>query len=148
MGRPTLNTLVAGQPAERSPELVPSYVQYNAFRWLRDTDFDPMQYALSEVSESTPEPVRRGLQAYYRFERRLPREEGLGLLDLGQEPIEEWYPEAIPAIMFPAYRYGMPALICGLFLAGVVLVGLPVLHTRARERKAFEPAPATDAASE
>jgi hypothetical protein len=37
LGRKTWNTLFGGPQGAEAPESIPSYIQYNAFRWLRDS---------------------------------------------------------------------------------------------------------------
>ena len=48
----------------RPPELYSSTLRYNAFRWLRDSGFDPVAFALDSPSASESGEVRDGLRKY------------------------------------------------------------------------------------
>jgi hypothetical protein len=62
------------------PASVPRYVRYNAFRYLRDTGFDPVEFALSHRTISGG--TERGLVEYANWNRRYPEAIGLGILSL------------------------------------------------------------------
>lgn len=47
----------------------PEFLRYNAYRWLRDSGFDPVRYTL-EASHPLPDAQRQGLLSYRDFETR------------------------------------------------------------------------------
>jgi hypothetical protein len=63
---------------------VPDYVKYNAFRWLRDTDFDPIEFLLSNKTVSVP--VQRGVREYAAYQHRYPEQDSIGILPFDGEP--------------------------------------------------------------
>ncbi len=54
--------------APKEADLQPDSICYNAFRWLRDSGFDPVAYVLDH-SGSLSESERKGLLAYRDWER-------------------------------------------------------------------------------
>jgi hypothetical protein len=64
----------------------PDYVQYNAFRWLRDSDFEPDKFTVKDIPSKDADRVLQGLVRFAKLSTRNPKGEGLGVLQLG-EPI-------------------------------------------------------------
>jgi hypothetical protein len=60
---------------------VPDFVQYNAFRWLRDSEFNPVEFVLANDASSLDSTTRRGLLEYLLRERSWPRKDNVGGLD-------------------------------------------------------------------
>jgi hypothetical protein len=80
--RPALLAVLGRATPDESNEIHKA-VKYNAFRCLRDTDFDPVEYALSTPKLS--DEIKRGLQEYEKLERRWPTAMGLGILHFGKD---------------------------------------------------------------
>ena len=70
------------------PHYAPRYVKYNAFRWLRDSGFDPLTFAVSNLTSATPEIVQRGLFAYSKNATLHPKLDGAGILLFGKQAID------------------------------------------------------------
>lgn len=74
---PTTLTLL-GYSDVNDPASVPKHVRYNAFRCLRDSGFDPVDFALSHRTISGG--IERGLVEYAKWYRRYPAVNDLGIL--------------------------------------------------------------------
>ena len=61
-------------------------LKYNAFRCLRDSGFDPVEYAISNPKMS--DEIKRGLREYERLERRFPAVLGLGILPFAKQEVD------------------------------------------------------------
>ena len=75
-----------GNSSTNVSEKTPHFVKYNAFRWLRDSGFDVLAFAMSNVTAETPALVRAGVLKYGELARVYPKEGGVGLLGLGSPP--------------------------------------------------------------
>ncbi len=64
---------------------VPGSASYNAFRWLRDSGFQPMQYVATNENIFNDVLARRGVLMYARYEGRFPASEGLGSLGFASD---------------------------------------------------------------
>ena len=62
------------------------YVQYNAFRWLRDSDFDPKKFAVKDLPAKNADQVLQGLLRFARLSGEFPKYFRLGVLNLGESP--------------------------------------------------------------
>ncbi len=97
-----------GQSGTNRDEVAPRYISYNACRWLRDSGFEAIPYALSNLTASAE--VRVGLLRYAKFEGTHPRHLGLGIL-----PLVENYGEFAglprPAILMPRVRWTVYGII-------------------------------------
>jgi hypothetical protein len=62
----------------------PYYVEYNAFRWLRDSRFSPVEYALDNPKAANNELIRKGLEKFEKLYGYYPREAGMGILSFGE----------------------------------------------------------------
>jgi hypothetical protein len=93
------------------------FVRYNAFRWLRDSGFEAVAFAMSKVTPETPAAVREGLLKYAEFEREWPAGDQVGLLDLdGARPRDSGARINRPFFSRPATQ-----------VAGYVLMILPLI---------------------
>ncbi|MGN6555286.1 MAG: hypothetical protein ACTHLW_16385, partial [Verrucomicrobiota bacterium] len=70
-----------GSAGTNASEKIPPFIRYNAFRWLRDSGFDAIPFALSNVTLQTPEIIRNGLITYAKYERVFSKKDGIGLLE-------------------------------------------------------------------
>lgn len=93
------------------------FLRYNAFRWLRDSGFEAVEYALS--GERLSKDVKAGLREYAHREASFPRISGLGELAISpQEPSQA----ARAAILLPRYQRLFQLLIWGPIVLGVALM--------------------------
>ncbi len=123
----------------------PHYVQYNAFRWLRDGAFwSPLKrQALRETMSSTESTeALLGFSVYDGLELRFPPWKGLGLLSFA----EPWdvYDEMPRRSAWDRYR--LPALFIALLSTGAALVAVTCLRREPRAAGAVEPRDGSDAA--
>jgi hypothetical protein len=106
-----------GNRSTNSAEMIPQFVKYNVFRWLRDSGFDAIPFAISNVTAQTPPLVREGLLEYGKYERTWPREEAVGLLSFAPAPpdLADGYRIAFyePAIQIIGYSLMTVPMILG-----------------------------------
>ncbi len=113
---------VLGDTATNRLERVPHYVKYNAFRWLRDSGFDPLRYALSNVSPETPEAVKNGLFAYCTNATLYPKIDGVGILAFGkQTSAEDTFPGPY-LLTYPARLTAYSLMVFPICLGSYLLV--------------------------
>lgn len=91
----------------RSGEII-EHTKYNAFRCLRDSDFDPVGYAIS--SRPFPADVERGLLEYARLERRWPTDSGVGILSFGKNN-DEYQDYVLPLMLIPKFQFAAYSLV-------------------------------------
>jgi hypothetical protein len=114
-----------GNTSTNEADRIPGYVKFNAFRWLRDSGFEPVSYALSGVTDSTSDEIRRGLEDYVRRERWWPSRDAVGLLAFADAPETAWLEgELLPAILSKRFRVGVYVLVFGAPLLGLLLLVL------------------------
>jgi hypothetical protein len=80
---------------------VREHLKYNAFRCLRDSDFDPVKYAMSGRPFSRE--VERGLLEYARRQRCWPAANGVGILSFGKTD-DEGADVAVPMMLTPKFQ--------------------------------------------
>jgi len=64
MGQKSWNFLSGGPQGTNAPDSIPDYVQYNAFRWLRDSGFTPTVYARSNAALVASQDMAMALIKY------------------------------------------------------------------------------------
>jgi hypothetical protein len=79
---------------------VPHYVRYNAFRWLRDSDFDPYSFRVEDLPAKGGKEVLQGLLRLAAAQAVLPKDDGLGVLNLGRPPHAPGEPPAAATLSF------------------------------------------------
>jgi hypothetical protein len=89
LGHKTWNTLWAGPQKDQAPEAFPDYFQYNAFRWLRDSGFDPTGFAVENAPAFTVDTIRIGLIQYGQWYADFPGRGGIGRLAFAQKPNDD-----------------------------------------------------------
>jgi hypothetical protein len=110
---------ILGNSEGKQGTTIPGYLQYNAFRWLRDSGFEPVGFAVS--NRPLPAAVARGLLEYAKFQRRWPSALGLGVLSFGNTPYDRAsYP--MPRWMKAEFQAMIYALIFGPLVLGVGLI--------------------------
>ena len=72
----------------------PNYVQYNAFRWLRDSDFDAGKFSVKDIPAKDADRVLQGLLGFASLSSRYPKGDRLGVLKLGEPlgPVRDYPP--------------------------------------------------------
>jgi hypothetical protein len=104
---------------------IPEYLKYNAFRWVRDSGFDAVEFVLANKNLSAA--VEKGLIEYSRRQRHLPIVSGVGVLAFAERETEG----PIPRMLDPRFQVGVHALIWLLFFIGPSLVILSFWRTLA-----------------
>lgn len=98
---------------------IPEHLRYNAFRWLRDSGFEPIDFAVSNHPHS--EEISNGLKKYGKFQRRWPSALKIGVLSFGKTPYDpEEY--ALPRLLESEFQAKAYALIFLPLAVGIVLV--------------------------
>ena len=87
---------------------IPEHMQYNAFRCVRDSDFAPVEYAISNRPFSAD--VERGLLEYARLERLWPTSNEVGILSFGKTN-DECKDYAVPAMLTPKFQFAAYSLV-------------------------------------
>ena len=114
--------------SEEATRDVPRYVKYNAFRWLRDSGFDAVVFAVEQ--ESLSEATREGLRTYATYERSYPQTGKAGLLPLATgTPDFDYFPK--PRLMGPGLRIAAQSLTWVSLILGALLLGWSLRRSRA-----------------
>ncbi len=96
----------------------PSYVQYNAFRWLRDSDFDPHSFDVEALHSEDGSELLQGLIRFAKRSGRSPKDDCLGVLNLGKPPTTYGFhsPMSMPSFQIVANMIVFVPLCTGLLL--------------------------------
>lgn len=116
---PVLLEVLGTSGTNRSTTLLDS-LKYNAFRCLRDSRFDPVEFALSTPTASAE--IKRGLQEYAKCERRWPAAIGLGILPFAKKKDDWWSRTRTPPFVTPQFQPIAYALIFGPLFLGIGLI--------------------------
>lgn len=137
LGRRSWSYLYGGPQGTNAPGAIPSYIQYNAFRWLRDSDFNPGGFAsTNSVLLAQPE-ISKGLVSFSQWEAAYPGRHGLGVLELGRIDDYDYSLRKPPAVFRPWIAGGISVVIVIVTLAGL---GLALWGFRKKvDLKAVEP---------
>jgi len=120
-----------GNTATNKGARVPEYLKYNAFRWLRDSGFNAMKYAVSNLTEASDQQVRRGLLEYANFESRYPGRDYVGILAFGHTKDDMWdLPQ--PIMSTPRFLAKIYMTIYGAPFVGALLI-LVAIQSRGRK---------------
>ncbi len=120
---------MAGPQGTNAPQAVPSYVQFNAYRWLRDSGFSPSKFAASNATVAAESEVSGGLVKFSQWFAVYPGRDGLGVLSFGRHSAESWV-FGVPVIVNRWFVVGVDAFIA------ISTIGGGVLVLRFRRRKA------------
>lgn len=116
---PALLGLLADSDADESAE-IPDYIYYNAFRCLRESDFDPVGYAISD--RPFPADVERGLLEYARLQRAWIPTSGVGNLSFGRNDHEDKGAYFVVAMLEPEYQFVAYSLVFVPLLLGTCIL--------------------------
>ena len=88
MGQKSWNFLYGGPQGTNAPDSIPSYVQYNAFRWLRDSGFKPTTFACSNAVLVASRDMATALLKYANWQSAFPYAErdNLGVFAFAKKP--------------------------------------------------------------
>ena len=126
-----LLTLLGNVSTDES-DRIPDFVKYNAFRWLRDSDFNPVVFAISHVTNSTPTEIKMGLFEYLRHERAFPTRDHVGELRFAEK--EDPYADRfLPAMLQPRFKAGVYGIVFGLPCLSAALITLTLRKPRHRK---------------
>lgn len=113
---------ILGNPVTNAEYSLPGGIKYNAFRTLRDSGFNPVEYAVEHPSVS--QEIKSGLSEYLRMERIFPAGNGIGILSFGS-PNDDlgWEGRPLPFLVTTRFQviantlvFGLPVLGAALFL--------------------------------
>jgi hypothetical protein len=87
IGQKSWNFLQGGAQGTNAPESIPNYVQYNAFRWLRDSGFSPTAYARSNATLIASQDMAIALIKYANWHSAFSSSDkyNLGVLSFGRK---------------------------------------------------------------
>ena len=122
LGRKSWNFLYGRPKGTNDPEAVPSYIHYNAYRWLRDTGFKPSQFIASNATVAATSEITAGLLRYSEWRAAYPGHEGLGVLALGADDSSRFNYDMQPVISKPWVEVGVDVCIVACMVGGIVLV--------------------------
>lgn len=122
LGHRKWNTLREGPQGTNAPTAFPTYLQYNAFRWLRDSGFDQTTFAVSNAPALSSDVVRVGLMQYTKWYAAHPKRDGIGILAFGKSADDDDGFWGTPDML----RFWFQALIW-LLAVGPVAVGTAIV---------------------
>ncbi|MCC5846361.1 MAG: hypothetical protein JJU05_19095 [Verrucomicrobia bacterium] len=116
---------ILGNPETNAEYSLPGGIKYNAFRALRDSGFNPVEYALEHSSVSSE--IKSGLIEYLRMERLWPSGNGIGILSFGS-PKDDlgWEGRPLPPLVTTRFQVIANAIVFGLPVLGAALFLLSV----------------------
>ncbi|HBO44572.1 MAG TPA: hypothetical protein DD670_11680 [Planctomycetaceae bacterium] len=120
LGRENWDFLWKGPQGPKDSEAIPSYVKYNAFRWLRDSGFESLEFAASNATLAGEPDVAAGLLIFASWRGTFPGNDGLGVLDFGKHNVEGWR-WGIPRIAEPRVKFLANAFIAISTIGGGLL---------------------------
>jgi len=104
LGHKTWNTLFGGPQGTNAPDAFPNYLQYNAFRFLRDSGFNQTAFVISNATAFTSNVVTVGLMQYTKYNAAYPKRDGVGILAFGQATSQEEPSLTTPPIIMPCFQ--------------------------------------------
>jgi hypothetical protein len=104
---------------------IPHFVKFNAFRWLRDSGFEPVQYAVSNLTSTTSLQQKQGLVAYAKLEQTYPKRDGLGILSFGRAK-DSIVDRLKPAMLETRFLAAIYSAIYVAPLLGIILLALAI----------------------
>jgi hypothetical protein len=76
-----LKLLANEKKNEDKTSVIPDYIKYNAFRWLRDSGFKPADYVSNTEGKSISKDVVKGIFEYQELKALSPTIDGVGALN-------------------------------------------------------------------
>ncbi len=115
---------MAAPPLDNEESKIPSYVRFNALRWLRDSDFDPLTFTFKDVPSKDGDDVLRGLVCCAYRTGQNPKQNGLGVLRLGKPLEGDSYSWEIPELLTWPFQIKIHAKIFAPLGLGLLLLWL------------------------
>jgi hypothetical protein len=137
---PLLEVLGSSDTNEYGRPSVPHAVWYNAFRWLRDSGFDPVEYAWEHPSLTTASVIRVGVNRYRQAEQRMPASHGIGILDFSNR-VAQTSATQRPLLMDPEFINLLLLYILLPLFGGVLCLLIARRLIRTRPTLVVEPHP-------
>jgi hypothetical protein len=75
---------LAAHSGTNDPSAVPNFAHYNAYRWLRDSGFNPGRFVSSNAVVAAQTDITEGLIRFSQWRAGVPEENGLGVLGFGK----------------------------------------------------------------
>jgi hypothetical protein len=122
LGRKSWNFLWAGPDGKKTPDSVPSYIHYNAYRWLRDSQFDPIQFATSNTTAAQEPDIATGLLNFSQWHAAYPGRDGTGVLTLLKPTPRDSNFDLPPRIAKPGFLLTVNAIIAAFIISGATLL--------------------------
>lgn len=122
LGRKSWNVLWSGPQGTNAPESVPSYIHYNAYRWLRDSGFEPSKFVTSNAALTAQSDITAGLLRYSQWRSAYPRRDGLGVLAFGAAGGSSADFDMRPVISKPWVTVGVDSFIAASVIGGGILI--------------------------
>lgn len=117
-----LALLGSDQKNEDGVEKVAGFIKYNAFRWLRDTGFDPVDFVLESENKLISENIIRGLKKYQKQNAATPFSDEVGLLFREDGTLDDGRPRAY--ILNTSVQRTVNSVMILLIFAGTFLLGM------------------------
>lgn len=122
LGRGSWSVLRGGPQGTNAPEAVPSYIHYNAYRWIRDSGFEPGEFMASNATVAAQSDITAGLLSYSQWRSAYPGHDGLGVLAFGKASEIQSDFDGRPLISRPWVVVGADSLIAACVIGGVFLI--------------------------
>ncbi len=113
---PTLLAILASSESKCLDS--PKPLTYNAFRCLRDTGFEPIEFVLSHPTVS--DELKRGLLHYGKLYQHFPGEIGIGLLSSPTDDANKYWKRPVWAL--PEYQASVPLRAFGPIVIGAIFL--------------------------
>lgn len=121
IGRKRWVFLMGGPQGTNAPEAIPDFVQYNAFRWLRDSGFNAGKFAYSNTTEVSSQNLTLALIRYMQYEAAFPAKNELGILEFGKhQEIDPMLSQ--PWIAGTRIKFGICFALLSIFAAGLWMI--------------------------
>ena len=122
---------ILGNTDTNAATKIQGYMRYNAFRFLRDSGFEPVGYALSNSTAAVE--IKRGLLQYAKRQRVCPSALGLGLLTFDKRHMD--WSNLRPALASTRYQ----VMACSLIFVPLLLGSGLILHSFRRKKSSATP---------
>lgn len=137
LGQQSENERCEGHADESDSDTVPGHIQYNAFRWLRDSGFQPRRFAALNGDLSLESTKARGILRYSEWHIGYPENDGLGVLAFGRHSetgTDGSDSDFRPRIAKPWLRRGVNGFIGVTTVAGCLLILFVVMGKASSNR--------------
>jgi hypothetical protein len=123
------------EKVEKEKKYAPDYLRYNAFRWLRDSGFKPVEFTIRHVTKSSPKEIIQGLKTYQRWNSIYPWHADVGILPL---PGRKKFPDDDGDYPRPAFFNTWIQVSGHCFMILPIVVGVFLLFRSCQRKKEAE----------